>query len=205
MRRPFTPLMAIPLEGWAVLLGLALAALSAYSAEDFVLVAVTLALTVPALYWFSDRNRGVLSRPRGILAPVDGTVVLRRECYDPILQREAVRLVLRIDFWAGYSFRAPVEGSVDPLPAPWEARSSLIRTDEGEELIIRVAKGWLFGARPVWMPYGERVGQGRRCGVRRLARQLEVLLPSNTRVEVELGQHVRCGETLIATLLRRET
>jgi phosphatidylserine decarboxylase len=50
---------------------------------------------------------------------------------------------------------------------------------------------------------GERVGQGRRCGLRRLAREIELIVPAGWRVDVQLGQRVRSGQTLLATMLRK--
>ena len=76
---------------------------------------------------------------------------------------------------------------------------------DDEHFVIQVRRGSLFGALPVWVPVGDRVGQGRRCGLRRFAREIDLYLPAGARVEVPLGSRVRCGQTLIATIVRRKT
>ena len=160
------------------------------------------ALELPLLLFFLDRAREIQARPRGVLAPVDGRIVYRREAHDPYLDREAVRIGIRVSFWGAYSLRAPKEGEVDVVDDS-RHRASIIRTDEGEGFVIQVRRGSLLGALPIRVPAGERVGQGRRCGLRRLAREIDLYMPAGARVEVPLGSRVKCGQTLIATIVRR--
>lgn len=203
MRRACVPLMSIVPEGWAVLLGVAALAAFASRLGCAVLALLLVLALAPLAAFFSESRRKVPGKPLAILAPIDGTVVRRRECHDDVLQREAVRILIRVDPWGGYCFRSPMEGEVYLVSGWPNRRVSAIRADEDDRVILRVTRGTLLGARPVWLPFGERVGQGRRCGVRRLARELEMLLPPNVRVEVELGAQVRAGETVLATILRK--
>lgn len=203
MRTSYNPLISIPPEGWVVL-GLVAVAAWLFKLSGLPLGALLLlASVVPGAYFFSDRARTVLARSRGVLAPVDGTVVHRRECHDPVLEREAIRIGIRVKFWGAYSLRSPVEGEVaEPPGGPQGEGASVLMTDEGDAVVLRFRGGW-WAAPPVWAPPGERLGQGRRCGLRRLARELELFLPATARVEVQLGSRVRCGQTLIATILRK--
>lgn len=203
MLRPYQPLMSIVPEGWGVIGALGGGAVL-LSLGGALLPSLALLAAMPAAAGFCfDPAHGVSSKPRGILSPVNGTVIHRRECHDPVLGREAIRLVIRTSWWGGYCLRAPISGLVAPLPADIARQISRLRSDDGDELLIEAQRGALFGARPVMVPLGERVGQGRRCGLRRLARELVVVIPAGARVEVGLGSRVRSGQTLLATLLRR--
>lgn len=202
MRSAYIPILRIAPEGWISCALLALLALLLWSLDRWQLALIPALLVPVAMYWFQDQARRSPAKPLGVLAPVDGVVCFRRECHDPYLGREAIRLGIRVASWGNYLLRAPVEGEVQAVPGA-SRQVSRIRTDEGEDVLVAVGSGWLLGARPVWIPFGERVGQGRPCGLRRLVRVIDIYLPASSRVEVALGQTIRCGETVLATLLRR--
>ena len=204
MLRPYEPLLSIVPEGWGVIGALGGTAALMLAAGGVVAPAMIAAALPAAARFWADPRDGMACKPRGVLAPVDGTVIHRRECHDPILGREAIRIVLRPRLWGRSCLRAPVTGDVMPLPAGVDAPGvSRIRAEDGQDLLIRVTRGTLLGARPVMVGVGERVGQGRRCGLRRLAREIELIVPAGWRVEVQLGQRVRSGQTLLATMLRK--
>ncbi|MDO9451873.1 MAG: hypothetical protein Q7J29_03340 [Stagnimonas sp.] len=197
-----TPILRIAAEGWVFLLLLGLVALSSALAESWLLLGLSLLLFVAGCAFFHDAPRNTPAKPLGILSPADGVVSFRRECHDPYLAREAIRIGITVPLFSNYLLRAPIEGEVTAIEgAP--RKVSCIRTDEGESILIVVSRGWLLGVRPVWAGFGDRVGQGRICGARRLSRVVDVYLPADCRVEVQLGQPLRCGETVLATLLRR--
>jgi phosphatidylserine decarboxylase len=196
--------LSIVPEGWGVIGALGGAAALMFAGGG-VLGPAMIAAAMPAAarFWADPRN-GVAGKPRGVLAPVDGTIVHRRECHDPILGREAIRIVVRTHFWGPYCLRAPIAGDVMPLPPGVNAPGvSRLRAEDGQDLLIGVTRGSLLGSRPVMVGVGERVGQGRRCGLRRLAREIELIVPAGWRVDVQLGQRVRSGQTLLATMLRK--
>ena len=202
MRALATPLLRIAAEGWPVILLLVLAGFSACAGGHWLLLGLAAAAALAAVAFFRDLPRRSPAKPRGVLAPVDGVVSFRRECHDPHRGREAIRIGITVPVFCNYLLRAPVEGEVIAIDGAPKSVSG-IRTDEGEEILVALKQGSLLGAAPVWDDVGERVGQGRLCGARRLARVIDIYLPAGTRVEVQQGQTVRCGETVLATLLRR--
>lgn len=157
--------------------------------------------------FFHDRKRPVPPGSLAVTAPVDGSVVHRRECYDPFLDREAIRLTFDVAFLGTYLFRSPVAGTVLELPASacpdFAGPVSWIRTNNGDEVVMTVSEGIMFGTPPCQAPFGERVGQGRPCGQRRLAQQLDLYLPKNSRVEVIQDDQVRAGMDIIARFVRK--
>lgn len=195
-------------EGWPLIVLVAAGGVAAYvfsvwwAALPFAAVAALLAI------FFHDGDRHAPAEPLAVVAPADGRVVHRRECYDPFLDREAVRVSVRMSPFGQYFLRAPVEGTVLELaPDVWpefNGTVSWIRTDEGDDVVVAASEGPMFGVRPCRIPYGERVGQGRRCGVRRLARRLDLYLPVNTRLEVAIDQRVAAGCSALATLMHKK-
>lgn len=199
--------LRIAREGWpfiglAVVFGyLVAAAFGLWWALPFLLLLGGLAV------FFYDRARPVPPGSLAVIAPVDGTIVHRRECYDPFLDREAIRISIDVACFGAYMLRSPVAGMVLEMPpsaCPDTAGTvSWIRTNEGHDVVLTVAEGTMFGARPCQTPFGERVGQGRCCGQRRLARRLDVYVPPNSRVEVAQGATVHAGADVIAKFVRK--
>ena len=84
-------------------------------------------------------------------------------------------------------------------------KASWIQTDEHDDIVLVVREGSLLGQRPCNAGIGQRVGQGRRCGPRRLARVIDLYIPAKSRVEVELGSRVRAGNDVLATMVHNST
>ena len=159
---------------------------------------------------FLDHDRTVPPQALGLVVPVDGVIIHRRECHDPYLDRAAIRISIRVNRYGVYYFRAPCEGTLMEIRAGRRGsrhatQSSWIRTDEFDDIVMVVSEGSLLGQRPCGAGFGQRLGQGRRCGVRRLARRVDVYIPVNSRVDVELGQKVRAGNDVLATMVHNAT
>lgn len=195
-------------EGWAALFVLAIVFLIVNATIDVWVALPVLVLMAICVLFFRDSPRHAPAEPLSVVAPVDGTVIHRRECYDPYLDREAVKVAIRVNPFGAYLLRSPVEGTVLELAGETVERlggvASMIRTDEGDELVMAIRRGSLLGERPCRNSYGERVGQGRCCGKRRLAQRVELFLPVNCRMEVELGDHVRAGACVLAKLVHKK-
>jgi phosphatidylserine decarboxylase len=195
-------------EGWPPIALTAAAGAAAYTLGVWWAALPFVAVVAGLAFFFHDGDRHAPAEPFAVVTPVDGRVVRRRECHDPFLDRDAVRISVRVARFGQYFLRAPVEGTVLELtPDVWPeftGTASWIRTDEGDDLVIAVSEGVMFGARPCQTPYGERVGQGRRCGARRLARCLDLYLPVNTRFEADIGQRVAAGCSTLATLMHKK-
>lgn len=194
-------------EGWPWLLATLLVALLVYQNLG-PLPAVPLwwlVIFVAIFFWESDRS--IPPRPMGVVAPVDGKVVAVEDMHDELLDRPSRRVAIRVRPFASYMLRAATEGQITELGAEARAKlegrsASWLRTDEGQDVLMVVEAGSLLGVRPCRIAYGQRVGQGRRCGVRRAARQLDVYVPAESRLEVTEGESVTGGETVIATLVK---
>jgi phosphatidylserine decarboxylase len=54
-----------------------------------------------------------------------------------------------------------------------------------------------------YLQLGQRTGQGQRCGYVPFGSRVEVLLPAGIRVRVTVGDVVRAGSDVIATLVHK--
>lgn len=201
------PILAV--EGWPFVLVFLLAAITLQDLGGWPFAVPALALMLLTVLKFRDPERKVPPVALGIVSPVDGRVLEVGPARDECLEREALRIVLRVSFFSVYSFRAPAEGKVmeyrgNGLRPGMLGKGLWLRTDENDDVRMM-----LYG--PQWarpqarIRYGERLGQGQRCGFLRLARRAELLLPASARAEVAPGDRVRGGSGLVALLAPRQT
>lgn len=186
------------LEGWVLIL-LAIAGSSwLYVIGGPLAAAPGAVLALLLIAKFHDPSRTAPGASLGVVSPVDGVVLaVETDQHDSCLDRRAVCIRLQVSLFGAYSLRTPIEGKVQQ-PGGGQ-RGLWLRTDEGQDVVVAPRRWWL------WPPVarvriGQRLGHGQRCGFVRLARQLEVWVPTEARLEVAAGARVRAGESILATL-----
>lgn len=165
------------------------------------------AVVVALVMLFRDPWRDIPAAPLAILAPADGTVSGITSAGPGVLDREAVRITVRINNFGAYTARSPIEGKVlDPRDnlsdhSRWlDVHGMWVRSDEDDDVVVLIHGPRWFGAPRAFLGYGERVGQGQRFAYMRLARIAEVYVPANARIRVEPGERVRAGTDALAEL-----
>ena len=198
-------------EGW---LWIALVAIPAGLVQyAFGWVALPLWLLVLLLlFLFRDPPRKVPASPLGIVSPVDGRVVAIATVHDDYLNRQALSITVKMGFTSVYSAHSPMEGKVVEqwLGVPRKVSDSKgevatyaqwIQSDEGDDLVLVIEASSPLQRPQCYAQSGERIGQGQRCGFIRFGSQVEVLLPIGSRIEIAVGDRVRAGADIIATLV----
>jgi phosphatidylserine decarboxylase len=56
----------------------------------------------------------------------------------------------------------------------------------------------------MYLHSGERVGQGQRCGYFYFGGVVDVFMPIQSKVQVEVGQYVEYGSTVLAQIIHSE-
>lgn len=157
------------------------------------------------LFSFRDPPREVPSEPLGVISPIDGQILEISEVQDPCCnQRRATRILMRISRISAYPLRSPTEGKVevaDEAAAGHRQASWVIRTDENDLIATRVAwKHSIIRGGKTYVRFGQRIGQGQRCGSVPLRSRVELFVPENSEARVNVGDRVRAGESVIAML-----
>ena len=172
---------------------------------------VPFVVTVLLALLFRDPIRVVPAAPLGVVSPVDGTVTeVSETADDPGGDGAAHRICIRVNSLGTYTARSPVEGKVMERQAgtssesrPPSPRGLYLQTDEGINVSLHF-RGHRLGLVPrTFLRFGERVGQGERCGWLRLTKFADVHLPATGRVLVSAGERVTAGSSLIAKLPHR--
>ncbi len=161
------------------------------------------------LYLYRDPHREIPSSPLAVVSPADGTVITTAQgVIDPYLQRPSTLLEIEMNRTGVYGTRSPVEGKVlEPQHVSGgegdRPQGVWLKTDEDDDVVIAMHRGPLNNLPRCLVRFGERVGQGQRCGYIEFGGRIEVYLPKSSRIEVQPGSRVRAGSDVIATLLHR--
>jgi len=198
-------------EAWAilfVLLGLTVLAQFLVGPVAFV---ISLAILSVAAYLFRDPNRVIPSQPLAIVSPVHGIVTLVEEAEEIRLHNNKLRVQITMRVQDIYSFRSPIEGKVIDQwcssPDKNESRRHFdfhIRSDEGDDVVTAIRLRDIVRRFHMYLHSGERVGQGQRCGYFYFGGVVDVFIPIESKVQVEVGQYVQSGTTVLAQIIHSE-
>ncbi|MGB6483980.1 MAG: phosphatidylserine decarboxylase family protein [Candidatus Acidiferrales bacterium] len=172
--------------------------------------AIFIALGLFVLYFFRDPERQIPSEPSAVVSPADGRVV---ELVDELLGgRPGKRISIFLSVFNVHVNRAPVAGRISRMDyhpgkfmGAWKDKASeaneqnviTIAAPAGEITFKQIA-GWVARRILCWTRIGDEVKIGQRIGMIRFGSRVDVWLPADAEILVQLGQHVAGGATQIA-------
>jgi phosphatidylserine decarboxylase len=202
-------------EGWPFLAAsVAAAAVVAWLAGGWWSAPVWLwALFV--LQFFRDPAREIPGNVRTVVAPADGRIVAVEKAEDPYLKRAATKVSVFMNVFNVHSNRAPVDGEVkqawynagsflnaelDKASVENERNALWLRSDAGPDVTCVQIAGLIARRILCYVKAGDRLKRGDRFGFIRFGSRVDLYLPPESRVRVELGQKVHAGSTIVAEL-----
>ena len=79
-----------------------------------------------------------------------------------------------------------------------------IKSDEGDDVVTAIRLRDIVRRFHMYLHSGERVGQGQRCGYFYFGGVIDVFIPLESKVQVEVGQYVQSGSTVLAQIIHSE-
>lgn len=155
-------------------------------------------------------------RQNGIaVSPADGRVVeiVRDARSDHLSSYPLTRISIFMSLFNVHVNRWPISGTVEKIlyspgrfldarePEASTANEQNAIVVKGENAVIEVVQvaGKIARRIACWVSEGDEVMQGQRFGLIRFGSRLDVYLPQDCTVAVDIGAGVRAGETIIAT------
>jgi phosphatidylserine decarboxylase len=167
------------------------------------------------LQFFRDPARPVPGDQRTVVAPADGRIVAVEKAEDPYLKRTATKLSVFMNVFNVHSNRAPVDGEVrdawydagafmnaalDKASVKNERNALWLRADAGPDVVCVQVAGLIARRILCYAKVGDRLKRGERFGFIRFGSRVDLYLPLEAHVRVELGQKVSAGATIMAEL-----
>ncbi len=203
-RRSHSP---ISLAGWPLFLAATLLAIVSFQ-YSVILALFFSFLLLALLYLFRDPWRAIPADPLAIIAPADGQVVEVARTNNPLTDYIDQRITIEMSKTGAYAVHSATEGKIRTLSrnAPdiahrgknITALSIVIRTDEEEDVIMVIHRGYLGHYPRCYHHAGERVGQGRRVSYIPFGRRVDVYIPNTARIDIKPGDRLIAGESVLA-------
>ena len=210
-------------EGLAFIVIAALIAVGGYALalnrRSWPLWLLAFVLTLLALwvaYFFRDPERTGERGKQLVIAPADGKIVQIAEVDEPaFVQSKARRISIFMNVFNVHVNRYPVSGTVkyvhynkgkfinaaaDKASLENEQSSVGIETEAGYRILVRQIAGLIARRIVTYSKAGEKVNQGDRLGIIRFGSRVDVFIPPDAKVRVQVGQITVAGVTVLAEL-----
>jgi phosphatidylserine decarboxylase len=180
---------------------------------------LSFALFVIILQFFRSPKLEITTNETQVLCPADGKVVVIEETEEPeFLKDKRIQVSVFMSPINVHVNRNPISGVVKYFKyhpgkylVAWHPKSStenerttvVTENSAGVAILFRQIAG-AMARRIVWyVKEGDKVEQGQQFGFIKFGSRVDIFLPLGTKVDVAIGEVVKGGRTVLATLAPR--
>ena len=202
-------------EGWPFILPLAIATvlLFALGWQGAGVAALVLALFV--LFFFRDPERIVPREKDVVVSPADGRVIVINDVYEPdYLKQDVKQISIFLSVFNVHVNRAPCGGAVEAVkynPGKFHVASADKASLDNEQTAMVIANGkkkilvkqiaGLIARRIVcYARPGDTIKAGERYGLIRFGSRVDLFLPKDSELRVQVGDRIKGGRDIIGAL-----
>lgn len=172
-------------------------------------------ITIFILQFFRDPPRTIPQDKNAILSGADGKVIAIEKTDDPYYMRKSIKVSVFMNIFNVHSNKAPCQGKIikkNYYPGKFlnaalskasleNERCALVIERDDKKIITCVQIAGLIARRILcYKNYNELISAGERYGFIRFGSRVDLYLPVDALIKVELGQKVKNAETIIAHL-----
>lgn len=175
-------------------------------------------LTFFVIWFFRDPERITPDNQNKIVSPADGKICLIDKAQPPeellLESKEMLRICIFMNVFNVHVNRSPVKGviekitykagsffnaSLDKASEKNERNSLIIKTNDKKIIVVQIAG--LIARRIIgFIKEGNKINAGERFGLIRFGSRVDVYLPEGAESDVNVGDKVKAGETIIGSL-----
>lgn len=182
----------------------------------YFLMGSSLVLALLIVFFFRVPNRTIEINEKHVLAPADGDIVAIEPVYEKYyFKDDRIQISIFMSPLNVHQNRAPVSGEVVYVhhkkgrfyPAfiaksseENERCSTVFKMNDGTQILSRQIAGTVARRIANYKKTGDYVSQGQEYGFIRFGSRVDVFLPADAKVKVNLYQKSIGGKTILATL-----
>ncbi|MHA7877974.1 MAG: phosphatidylserine decarboxylase family protein [Bacteroidota bacterium] len=168
------------------------------------------------IYFFRDPHRIISPQEGCVLSPADGSIVAIQEVYeDEYLKDKRIQISVFMSPFNVHVNRSPIAGIVKFFKyhpgkylVAWHPKSStknerttvVVEHAQGGQILFRQIAGFLARRIRCYLREEDAVQQGEECGFIKFGSRVDVFLPINATPKVSIGEKVKGGISVLATL-----
>lgn len=184
--------------------------------QELILI-ISIILFLVVLQFFRHPKRNIILNEKHVIAPADGKVVVIEETTETeVLKDRRIQVSIFMSPINVHVNRFPVDGKVTFSKyhpglylVAWHPKSStenerttvVIETPNKVQILMRQIAGALARRIVCYPKSGDSAKQGDEMGFIKFGSRVDLYLPLGTRINVNLDEKVRGGETVIAELV----
>ena len=186
---------------------------------------IALFITCFVCWFFRDPERFITKEVGALVSPADGKVIVVEkvtggESGSEYVDTEALKISIFMNVFSVHVNRVPFDGIIEEIkytPGKFfnasfdkasvhnERNALTIKTETGHTFKVVQIAG-LIARRIVWTVKEKSfIRRGDRYGMIRFGSRLDLYLPCDTRVIVEVGQQVKAGSSILGYFKQKET
>jgi phosphatidylserine decarboxylase len=175
---------------------------------------VTFVIFILIAQFFRNPKRNTPKNPNHIISPVDGKVVAIEKVFEPeFVNEERIQVSIFMSPINVHVTRYPVGGEVvyskyhpGKFLVAWHPKSSeenerttvVVKTDKFGQVLFRQIAGAVARRIVNYAKAGDKAKQGEDFGFIKFGSRVDVFLPVDAEITVELNQKVKGGESVIS-------
>ena len=179
-----------------------------------ILQSVSILILLLILQFFRNPVRNTIINEKHIISPVDGKVVNIEKVYEKqYFKDERLQVSIFMSPFNVHVTRYPISGKVNfskyhpgEYLVAWHPKSSeknerttiVLENEVVGEILYRQIAGALARRIVNYAKVGENVIQGKDAGFIKFGSRVDVFLPADSILNIEINQHVRGGEDIIS-------
>ena len=171
------------------------------------------------MMFFRNPKRRLFTEEGAIIAPADGKVVVIEETTEnEYFKDRRLQVSIFMSVKNVHINRTPISGQVkyfkyhpgkyllawDPKSSTENERTTYVIEDEDDnmEILMRQIAGTVARRIKFYVEEGDEVTQGAEFGFIKFGSRVDLFLPLDSKIEVNIGEKVKGGQTVIARVAR---
>ncbi len=202
-------------EGWPFIFPLAIvtALLLAFGWQNVGFVSLLIALFV--LFFFRDPERSVPEEKGVVVAPADGKVIVVKDIYEPdYLKQDAKQISIFLSVFNVHVNRIPYGGTVEAVKynpgrfhvasvdkaSLYNEQTSMVIVNGKDKILVKQIAGLIARRIVCYAKPGDTLKTGERYGLIRFGSRVDIFLPRDAELKVEVGDRIKGARDIIGVL-----